>query len=109
MERRNFLRMLSLHSVIALPAKSLREGVSGVELPRAGHFVIVVDCEKVDVENLAEYPAGLLPEGATGGWIIPVLGNPDEAIKFYNLGVDDADKSSVSDLLPPDAIKHGGQ
>lgn len=82
MDRRNFLRILPLS---AIAPKIVKDGVMSVELPGAGHYVIVVDEDQVNLDSLLNYPKGLLPEGATGGWIIPVRGNPDEAIKFYKL------------------------
>ena len=82
MERRNFLRLLPL---AAVSPKIIKDGVVSLELPGPGHYVIVCDRQKVNVSDLSEYPSGLLPAGSTGGWIICVDGNPDEAIKFYKL------------------------
>ena len=87
MERRNFLKILP---IAAISPKVVKDGVVSFELPRGGHYVIAIDQAKVNFEDLLEMP-GLLPEGATGGWIIHVHGNPDEAIKFYRL--DDGDKT----------------
>jgi hypothetical protein len=81
-DRRNFLRILP---ITAIAPKIVKDGVVSLELPASGHFVIVIDINKVDLQTFSEYPEGLLPKGATGGWIIPVDGNPEEALKFYKL------------------------
>jgi hypothetical protein len=81
MDRRNFLRILPIS---AIAPKVVKDGVVSLEVPKGGHFVIVFDSKKVNMESLAADPAGLLPEGASG-YLIPVYGNPEEAIKFYKL------------------------
>jgi len=87
MERRNFLKILP---IAAISPKVVKDGVVSFELP-AGHYVIAVDVSKVEINHLLDMHPSFLPPGATGGWIVPVHGNPDEAIKFYRL--DDGDKT----------------
>jgi hypothetical protein len=82
MERRNFLKILPLAAVAPVVVK---EGVVSMELPGPGHYVIICNEEVVDARELAEYPEGLLPKGSSGGWIISVRGNPENAIKFFKL------------------------
>ncbi len=86
MERREFLKILPLS---AIAPKIVKDGVLSLELPKGGHYVILVDVRFVDIAELAATP-GILPPGSTGGCIIPFNGNPDEQIKFYCLKESDA-------------------
>jgi hypothetical protein len=88
MERRKFLQVMPLS---ALAMKEVMPGVAQVELPPEGHFIFLVSHDSyLDIDALTQME-GLLPKHATGGWIIPVHGNPHEAMAIYNLKkVDDA-------------------
>lgn len=85
MERRNFLKILP---IAALSPRAIKDGVASFELPAGGHFVIVANVDRVDINKLMKYPSDVLPKGATGGYIIPVMGDPDKAIKFYRMEQD---------------------
>jgi hypothetical protein len=84
MERRNFLKILP---IAAVSPKVIREGVVSFELPKGGHYVVVVNPQLVDVNELMDTP-GILPEGATGGWIVKCFGDPEQGIKFYRMEED---------------------
>jgi len=89
MERRDFLRVLP---IAAVSPKVVKDGILSLELPSGGHYVILIDAEKVP-GGIDDYPKGLLPPGSTGGWVIYTMGPPDEAIKFYNLKTEGLTKS----------------
>lgn len=82
MERRGFLRILP---AAALATTTITEGVKAVELPKDCHLLIIADINMVDDSSLMTLPLEAFPKGMTGGYILFVKGNPDEAIKFYNL------------------------
>jgi len=81
MERRNFLKVIP---IAAISPQVIKDGAVSFNLPEKGHFVIVANVDKVDLTELAKMP-GILPEGATGGYIVGVYGDPEEALKFYKL------------------------
>jgi hypothetical protein len=84
--------------VAALTPLAVAEGISRYNLEPAGHFLFIVDIEKVDIASLFEYPSGMLPAGSKGGWIIGVNGNPDEAMKILRL--DDEQAEEIMGRVP---------
>ena len=82
MERRDFLRVLPAS---ALVPSIIAEGVQAVELPKDCHLLILANIEMVDYGSITELPRDAFPKNMTGGYVLFVKGNPDEAIKFYNL------------------------
>ena len=85
MDRRDMLKRVPMLAALAsVPAIDINDGKVKKFEPQPGHFIFVVDIDKVDVSSM-EKMNGLMPPGATGGWIVGVFGNPDDAFKIYRL------------------------
>ena len=84
MERRNFLKSLPL---AAIAPKVVKEGVISFELPRNTHLLFLVDINAVIGDDWYEN-GNIMPPGSTGGAIIYVRGNPEDAMKIYRLDKD---------------------
>lgn len=86
MQRRDLLKLIPLSAiapVAALASEKVQDGVERVEL-KPGHFLIFFDCHRIDVESLIDRP-GILPEGSTGGYLVPVMGDVEGAVKIFKL------------------------
>jgi hypothetical protein len=94
----NRRQLLKGRPVAALGMVAVAEGVHRVEIKKPGHFVFFYDCDKVDVESLVN-ATGLMPEGSTGGWLIPVMGDVEGAVKIFQL-----DGEVTQEDLPHGAI-----
>ncbi|HYT21117.1 MAG TPA: hypothetical protein VEW05_12920 [Candidatus Polarisedimenticolia bacterium] len=81
MERRDFLKVLPLS---ALAPKVVKEGVLSLELPHNSHLLFIVDEYSVINDDWYQNK-DIMPPGATGGAIVYVRGNPEDAIKIYRL------------------------
>lgn len=105
MNRRDFLRATP---IMALTPVAVAEGVARYELKEGGHFVFFIDNEKVNIEDLVKCP-GIMPRGATGGWVIPVYGNPEEALKIFRLNGHPDDPAITPDMYigKPVELKNG--
>lgn len=81
--RRNFLKMVPIAALAPVAAEAVQDGVERVKL-EPGHYVICVDVDRVDIEALLSWP-GLLPENSKGGYVIPICGDVEGAIKFFKI------------------------
>jgi len=83
--RKDFLRAIPL---AALAPEVLADGVHRYNLEPAGHFIFFVDSSKIDLESFTQMGneiVPLMPKGSKGGWIVPVWGDVENAIKIFRL------------------------
>ena len=101
MNRRELLKRAV--PVVALAPVAVAEGVARYSLEPAGHFLFVVDIQRVDIVDFArlgnaEVP--LMPPGSKGGWIIGVSGDPSTCLEILRLD----EQINAEEILgrPPD-------
>lgn len=88
MNRRELLKRIpavaAIPAVSAVAAIDLADGKVKKFEPAPGHYIFVIDIRYMDPDDLMNMP-GLLPPGATGGWIVSCQRPPDEVFKIYRL------------------------
>lgn len=92
--RKDFLKAIPL---AALVPKVMRDGVHRYNLEPAGHFVFFIDASKIDINaflHAGNSNVPMMPKGSTGGWVIAVHGNVENAVKIFKLNDKAAERIS---------------
>jgi hypothetical protein len=98
----NRRQLLSIAPVAALGMTQIADGAHAVKFDKPGHFLIFFDCARVEWESLMA--DGVLPPGSTGGWLIPVRGDVESAVKIFQLDGEVSQEDLPHGAIP---IKHG--
>lgn len=62
---------------------TVAEGAVAYALPEDAHLLFFIKAGAVDMDSFSG--SGIMPKGATGGYIIPVYGEIEEAVKIFKI------------------------